>query len=459
MWAKTTLRSSRNFSSNVTLGERAHTAERTPHGYTVNRSTTGKGMPKPRLFISHSARGEPETMGLLDDLRKALENSFAVLIDKDDIEVGDSWRQTLNTWIGGCDAAIVLLTEKALQSEYVAYEVTVLTYREKNLPAHKCTVIPVFVDPVNDEAVRKTRGFRPSLIAEYQGISAKTRQEIVQKVEKALTGLPLLPSPIEEQEVYIENLLRKLVPQGKVSQSLDMLNVDLGGWKADPFRSLALALLSRGLDDLTANVILGIRSYIKDRETLETLFEIIATSWIDVRSTECLAQIACNSLKPRLVALNAASDFIARKYVERAGNRPPGDSWSMAPVTAVFSEAAVESLRREIERSIRSEIRLGPGENLADYLQWSERRKQPIFVALPAAGITTAILDQLRASFPTVTFLLLAGVEMPVLNAIEQQNIQMLEPRLHPNFEPAFIKTYQDERLGLVETYLRKHGL
>ena len=416
-------------------------------------------MRKPRLFISHSARGEPETMGLLDDLRKALDNDFAILIDKDDIKVGDPWRQTLNTWIGGCDAAIVLLTEKALQSEYVAYEVTVLTYREKNLPAYKCTVIPVFIDPVNDEAVRKARGFRASLLAEYQGITAKARDEVVRKVQEALSGLTLLPSPIEEQEIFVENLLRKLVPESKVTQSLNSLNVDLGGWKVDPFRSLALALLSRGLGDLTSDVILSIRSYIKDRETLETLFEIVATSWIDVRSTQCLEHIARNSLEPRLVALNATSDFIARKYVERAGNRPPGDSWNVAPVTAIFSETAVESLRSEIEQSLRNEIRLDPSDNLADYLQWSERKKLPIFVALPAPGITTGILGQLRTSFPTVTFLLLAGIERPVVNAIEQQNIQVLEPRLHPDFEPAFIKTYQNERLGLVETYLRKHGL
>jgi hypothetical protein len=352
-----------------------------------------------------------------------------------------------------------LLTDKALQSEYVAYEVTVLTYREKNLPAHKCTVIPVFIDPVNDDAVRKARGFRASLIAEYQGINAKARHEIVQKVQTALNGLAILPSPIEEQEIFVENLLRKLVPQSKVTQSLDTLNVDLGGWNVDPFRSLALALLSRGLDDVTSDIILGIRSYIKDRETLETLFEIVATSWIDVRSTQCLEHIARNSLEPRLVALNATSDFIARKYVERAGNRPPGDSWNVAPVTAVFSETAVESLHQEIERSLRNEIRLAPGDNLTDYLQWSEKKKLPIFVALPAPGITTGILGQLRASFPTVTFLLLAGVERPVLNAIEQQNIQVLEPRLHPDFEPVFMKTYKAERLGLVETYLRKHDL
>jgi hypothetical protein len=396
-------------------------------------------------------------MGLLGDLRNALEDEFAVLIDKDDIKPGDPWRQTLNAWIGGCHAAVFLLTEKALQSEYVAYEVTVLTYRERNLPAHKCTLVPIFIHPVTDDAVKQARGFGASQIAEYQGISAKTSSEVVEKVVAALRGLALHPTPIEDEEIFVESVLKKFVPERKVTQSLDILNVDLGGWKADPYRSLALSLLSRGLDDLTSQVILGIRSYIKDRETLETLFELIATSWIDLRSTQCLARIARDIVGPRLVALSAESDFTARKYVERAG--PPSDRWNVAPVTALFSEAALQSLHHEIEQALRSELRLDPGDSLTDYLGWSEQKKLPIFVALPAAGISSNILRELHISFPTVTFLLLAGIEKAAVNAIERQNIQVLEPRLHPEFESAFIKAYRDERLGLVETYLRKYGL
>src|SRR5215831_9231472 len=118
-------------------------------------------MPKPRVFISHSAKGEPEVMALLDDLRRALEEDgkFAVLIDKDNLELGDRWRHTLNTWIGGCDIAIVLLTEKALRSIYVQYEVNVLTYRESSLPQQKCTLIPIFLSPVTAAKVRELPEF------------------------------------------------------------------------------------------------------------------------------------------------------------------------------------------------------------------------------------------------------------------------------------------------------------
>ena len=99
-------------------------------------------MVKPRVFISHSAREDAEALELLDALSAALEEEFAVRVDKDHLKLGDNWRNTLNTWIGGCDAAIVLLSSKALKSAFVAYEASILTFRP-NL-----TVIPVFLSGV-----------------------------------------------------------------------------------------------------------------------------------------------------------------------------------------------------------------------------------------------------------------------------------------------------------------------
>jgi hypothetical protein len=417
-------------------------------------------MRKPRVFISHSTRDDPDTRPLLDDLRTALQDDFAVLIDKDDLKAGDPWRQTLNTWIGGCDVAIVLLTPKALLSEYVAYEVTILTYREKSLPAQKCTLIPVFLGSVNDKAVREARGFGAAQIAEWQAIVGNPGPELVEQIRQKLAGLRILPSPIEEQELYLENVFRDLVPRGKIEDALDKLNVELDGWKVEPARSLALALISRGLNAATIDVILSIRAYIRDRERLETMFEIMATSWIDLRSSRRLETIAMGGRDQRVVAVNAASDFIARKYVWRAGNRPPTDSWNMAAVTGIFSEVAIDPLQMEIRRSLQQVFRLGADEDLQDQLDWYDEKRQPVFVALPAAGMTTTILGQLRASFPTVTFFLLAGGDKPLLSAMEAQNIELLEPRLTPDFdEPAFIRNYKRERLGAVETYLRQHGL
>jgi hypothetical protein len=406
-------------------------------------------MPKPRVFISHSAKGEPEIMALLDDLRRALEEDgrFAVLIDKDNLELGDRWRHTLNTWIGGCDIAIVLLTEKALQSTYVQYEVNVLTYRESSLPEQKCTLIPIFLSPVTAAKVRELPEFSPSQFTESQGFEGRyttdgDRAQIVGQVKRKLIGFQPLTSSIEAQERWIEALLtsNKRLLDKTLKDALDKLKVDLGGWIAEPRRSLALALLSCGLNTTTVRVILDLLPYITTKEDLESLFETVATSWIDLRSTSCLQKIALD-VQQRLAALNARTDFIARKYVERAIK--PGRIW-FAPLTGVHAEKPIEELSDEIRRSLIRTLDLDAGDDLQTELQTSEELGDPIFVSMAVPGITATMLRQLRDSFPGVTFLLLAGRDESDLSAVVEQKIQFLEPRLTKDFdEELFLHNYQ----------------
>src|ERR1051325_1167621 len=114
-----------------------------------------------RVFISHSATGETETERLRDELSAALRKEFDVRLDKDNLEPGEMWRSKINSWLGGCHAAVVLLTRNALASAFVAYEVSVLTYRRDVI------VIPVFLDDVDDAAVRASR-LSPTVIQERQ---------------------------------------------------------------------------------------------------------------------------------------------------------------------------------------------------------------------------------------------------------------------------------------------------
>jgi hypothetical protein len=234
---------------------------------------------KPRVFISHSTTDDPAFIPVLNDLVAALGKDFAVLIDQD-LQPGTSWRHTLNTWIGACDAAVLLLTEKALLSEFVAYEVSILTYRENHVPDRKCKVIPVFFPPVDYKAVQAAKGFGPAQINEVQAVIAAATQDMIQRVQAGLADVTCSVTPLDEQEIFLETLFSSPgFPPAKVQQALTQLGVPLFGWDANPSRSLALALLSRGLDKPTLKRIDELRGYIRDKESLEQLFEIVATSW------------------------------------------------------------------------------------------------------------------------------------------------------------------------------------
>lgn len=425
-------------------------------------SRRADGGEKPRVFISHSAIDDPPASALLPELQRALEPDYAVLVDRD-LKPGSGWRQSLNTWMGACDASVVLLTEKALRSEFVAYEVSILTYRAKYVPDKKCKVIPVFMHPVDARRVQAAMGFGPGQISETEAIKGahangtpKTQEEIIAEVAGNLAGIMCADTPLDEQEIFLENLFSSPgFPPPKVEQALKSLGVRLDGWNVNPFRSLALALLSRGLDDTASRVIDQMRGYVRNPEDLRLLFDLVALSWIDLRSVRCLAGIATGSQKSRVVALNASSDLIARKYVHRAGNRPPNDPWPVAPVTA--TDLQLDVLKREIEAALRNAIKLDESADVHKYLQRLETKlKKPVFVALPAAAGVSGLLENLRSSFETVTFFLLAGEDEPALRVLQEKEVELLEPRLPNGFESSFIETYTEMMELLVGTWSRQ---
>ena len=74
-----------------------------------------------RIFISHSANRaeEPATQSFLDALITRLQATpgLQALADQKDLQAGDEWLQRLYAWMGLCDAAVVLLSPRAVTRE------------------------------------------------------------------------------------------------------------------------------------------------------------------------------------------------------------------------------------------------------------------------------------------------------------------------------------------------------
>jgi hypothetical protein len=55
-------------------------------------------MPKPRVFISHSARNDERALNLLHLLDERLgREGFEVLLDRKGLEIGDKWEHKIGT--------------------------------------------------------------------------------------------------------------------------------------------------------------------------------------------------------------------------------------------------------------------------------------------------------------------------------------------------------------------------
>src|ERR1700737_1676926 len=87
---------------------------------------------RPRVFISHSAK-EQEAQTLCRAIAKQLDtDDFEVLWDQANLQTSDAWRPAIDEWIWRCDAAILVLSQAATESRYVAYEAALLRQRWKH---------------------------------------------------------------------------------------------------------------------------------------------------------------------------------------------------------------------------------------------------------------------------------------------------------------------------------------
>ncbi|MFZ4298902.1 toll/interleukin-1 receptor domain-containing protein [Streptomyces cinereoruber] len=106
------------------------------------------------VFISHSARGDASAMHVLRKVVEELEaKGHRPLVDQSDIPPGEEWRAEVVDWLARCDAAVVLLNEKALKSTWVRREVNILMWR-RALGA-PLLVIPVLLEGLGTRAVKE----------------------------------------------------------------------------------------------------------------------------------------------------------------------------------------------------------------------------------------------------------------------------------------------------------------
>ncbi len=115
-------------------------------------------MPALRLFVSHSSRlddvehkyGYDDANWCLlretcDCLKAHYGPAIRILVDRDGLIPGDDWNHELNLWLAECQAAIILVSRRAMEkSDWVAKEATILGWRKALDP--KFELIPVTID-------------------------------------------------------------------------------------------------------------------------------------------------------------------------------------------------------------------------------------------------------------------------------------------------------------------------
>ncbi|MDH6214832.1 toll/interleukin-1 receptor domain-containing protein [Streptomyces pseudovenezuelae] len=278
------------------------------------------------VFISHSARGDAFATAVLTRIEKHLkEKNHTPLVDQSDIPPGNEWRPEIVHWLARCDAAVVLLNEKALESHWVRREVNILMWR-RALGA-PLLVIPVLLDGLTTTAVkiagleelrpiqfaRTARGEQP----DADSLSAQVLERFADLPEAAtgddpmstwLKRLGLYLSEAQQRSNLLVDAARALKSE---SEYLAHVTGRHGGclFLADQFLMAPPDRMEAALDVLAPSL----PDYVIRRLTAE-----LAPTWVDEEAARGVLPAPDKRPHEMTVLLNARTAGTAEQYIRRA---------------------------------------------------------------------------------------------------------------------------------------------
>jgi hypothetical protein len=397
-----------------------------------------------RVFISHSSKDLHATE-VLERLHAALAQHFAVKLDRADLQPGDNWRAEINTWLGYCEAAVILLSEDALKSPYVAFEASILAHRKS--AQDRFPLIPVFLGAVDYASVENSIMLSPSRIHDIQSvIRISDPAAIVAAVLAKLQQAQANSTPVDKQVDVLADLLSD-VPDYLIREAASKVAVDLGSWNnpEDQRRNLALKVLSAGMLE-ARKVLLEIRiAWKADPKRLSAAIQLAGCSWVDLPTAQKIPAIRTKPI--RAMALKAREQLTALMYVTRAGAgceaRTPLDPWPVAPVSGAVSETAFDDLLTMVCAFLADATKLAAGDDLDEALQAYEESSWPVFVSLSSQIVDYDCLTQLRHRFPTVTFILLTGDSEIPPKFVQLSGIETFAAKTPGDNEIEYCRTYE----------------
>jgi TIR domain len=404
----------------------------------------------PRVFISYSTKNATE-IAFRDALKQALEadpHQYRVLVDSELKHDADDWRQVINTWLGHCDAAILLLSEAALESDYVAYEVDVLTYRWRTeRPNFKLFVL--YREGLRPEALDRTR-LRPARADDIQAIlGSVTDEEAIQSTLGMLAAHVTCETLIDKRIRRLAELLSKAETANLNALAAEIqpsLKTELKGWIPSQQLHDKLAAALRGVSiTVAAQGIFKIRTPLGGKGPAMRALEYAASGWVDCRTA---AELASRANSGSDLAIRTTSPDAVSLYIRSACDTDAADTWPHATVD-LRSVTDESSLVATLDAAIAQAVRESPTASHETVLQAIDdyrSYKQPVFVSVVNGEIAAARIDDLRKHYPGVTFLLLYEASSPDEAALAPKSIDVLRPTAPADLERAFLNQYLKER-------------
>jgi len=415
-------------------------------------------MPRKKIFLSHSVHKHEDKL-IMDELSKLLEKSgFDVYSDRQ-MCPGDCWRNKIYSGISRCHAAIILVTEEALNIEkypWVFKECsmfTLLKWADKQFPIIPITMTNVAIKDIEESP------FKALLFNEIMEASHENLRSVISEIERILgeSGYLSQFDPLYHHHTRIgqrffskeEELLRK---------AIERMDANCGRYNpmyGDIGIEFAKILLSKSAIDLIKAVsgdLWGILENIGLDKSLK-LIDHLAPFWLDfaaIARMEHIIQedqeiILRNLEHPsqdenylrKAFGLNVRKELVARLYIHHAGflKQKPYD-FIIPPNDSSLND--VKRFEAHIMASINSRNRHRSNQPLdEDFLKMIAER--PTFIVLPY-DTGKEVIQELRIKFKTFVFIVLTGEED--ITKWNLPNFVMLEPSLKEETEKSICSLY-----------------
>lgn len=379
-----------------------------------------------RVFVSHSSQEDQAVLTAIADAIKARSN-LSLLMDTELLDAGDPWRARINLWLGGCDAAVLVLSEKALESPWVVYEASVLSYRNRG---GNFLIIPVLLrDPQGK--LLSDRRLDAQHIKETQTIISDDAAAIAQRVIDALPedgGDRPIDAIVEQFSVILDT-----VPAALLQKAADKLHTPLP-WEPgeDPVGVFVEKLIGASTQEAAAALFQLSGHFKKDPDRIEEMVNLVAASWINPKALTLLPEVS-QAISGRAVALNAQMQDTAEIYHLAASGgdiswhfiRSGPDASGKGNAEPVVPPA--QDIRDLVEQDLCEHLHCTK-ETLQQELE--DYAVHTFVVGIAAEGFTDALIEELQKAFPRVTFFFITGSHAVPAAAVERRLVTPITPDL-----------------------------
>lgn len=431
-----------------------------------------------RIFISHGLDKAVDTdMQFLDALEAALQAAgHQVLLDRSQLTLGDAWQHVLHELLAECDAAVLLLSPRALTRPWVLKEATILAYRKALQTGFP--LVPVLLGGVVPDQLA-TDHFSPLCLLDLQAHKQSTvdtagAQALAAQLHQRLAGwlaqnggaAPTTPLELLQQE--LQDLFRQAASPPALQQLCEALTGRPLQWRpggatgADAARLIAATLVNglaaagnAGQRPLATLIRQLDRTFGLGTERATRVLKLLAPLWTRPADAALLADAAGRNRlpagpaqPPRAVALQCElGEFCAEQHLRRT-LMPTQRRQVVCMLAGGHSDNRGEELAAAIRQEFRRLHRV-PAHVLDNRVDARlAETDTPLdacitaYFLIPPPAPDATLLAELQAAFPRLTFVLHSVDPLPdplppgvvALQAIDPQ----LEHRMNEDLTNAY---------------------